>query len=165
MCIRDRFVAEVAAQQSEEDIQKNTQIPVIRKKISEIENKIRNLTKALECASVAPDAIVERLAELEAQKKGLSTQLSDEERGVIPLTKESVVVYLKAVREKAVPLETQKAMLIEMLVNSVTVYDDEPGFLKLVYAYRLTQIPTRTYRVPIPAKVPCSDFRTQPAPK
>lgn len=158
------FVAEVAAQQSEEDIQKNTQIPVIRKKISEIENKIRNLTKALECASVAPDAIVERLAELEAQKKGLSTQLSDEERGVIPLTKESVVVYLKAVREKAVPLETQKAMLIEMLVNSVTVYDDEPGFLKLVYAYRLTQIPTRTYRVPIPAKVPCSDFRTQPAP-
>lgn len=107
---------------------------------------------------------MERLSELEAQKKGLSTQLSDEERGVIPLTKESVVVYLKAVREKAVPLETQKAMLIEMLVNSVTVYDDEPGFLKLVYAYRLTQIPTRTYRVPIPAKVPCSDFRTQPAP-
>lgn len=158
------FVAEVAAQQSEEDIQKNTQIPVIRKKISEIEIKIRNLTKALECASVAPDAIVERLAELEAQKKGLSTQLSDEERGVIPLTKESVVVYLKAVRENAVPLETQKAMLIEMLVNSVTVYDDEPGFLKFVTAYRLTQIPTRTYRVPISAREPCSDFRTQPAP-
>lgn len=152
------FVAEIAAQQSEEDIQKNTQIPVIRKKISEIENKIRNLTKALECASVAPDAIVERLAELEAQKKGLSTQLSDEERGVIPLTKESVVVYLKAVREKAVPLETQKAMLIEMLVNSVTVYDDEPGFLKFVTAYRLTQIPSKTYRVPTPAVSPCSDI-------
>lgn len=152
------FVAEVAAQQSEEDIQKNTQIPVIRKKISEIEIKIRNLTKALECASVAPDAIVERLAELEAQKKGLSTQLSDEERGVIPLTKESVVVYLKAVREKAVPLETQKAMLIEMLVNSVTVYDDEPGFLKFVTAYRLTQIPSKTYRVPTPAASSCSDI-------
>ena len=152
------FVAEIAAQQSEEDIQKNTQIPVIRKKISEIENKIRNLTKALECASVAPDAIVERLAELEAQKRGLSTQLSDEERGVIPLTKESVVVYLKAVREKAVPLETQKAMLIEMLVNSVTVYDDEPGFLKFVTAYRLTQIPSKTYRVPTPAVSPCSDI-------
>ena len=152
------FVAEIAAQQSEEDIQKNTQIPVIRKKISEIENKIRNLTKALECASVAPDAIVERLAELEAQKKGLSTQLSDEERGVIPLTKESVVVYLKAVREKAVPLETQKAMLIEMLVNSVTVYDDEPGFLKFVTAYRLTQIPSKTYRVPTPVASSCSDI-------
>lgn len=152
------FVAEIAAQQSEEDIQKNTQIPVIRKKISEIENKIRNLTKALECASVAPDAIVERLAELEAQKKGLSIQLSDEERGVIPLTKESVVVYLKAVREKAVPLETQKAMLIEMLVNSVTVYDDEPGFLKFVTAYRLTQIPSKTYRVPTPTASSCSDI-------
>lgn len=159
------FVAEIAAQQSEEDIQKNTQIPVIRKKISEIENKIRNLTKALECASVAPDAIVERLAELEAQKRGLSTQLSDEERGVIPLTKESVVVYLKAVKEKAVPLETQKAMLIEMLVNSVTVYDDEPGFLKFVTAYRLTQIPSKTYRVPTPAVSPCSDIGRVGAPK
>ena len=83
---------------------------------------------------------------------------------MVPLTKESVVVYLKAVRENAVPLETQKAMLIDMLVNSVTVYDDEPGFLKLIYAYRLTQIPARTYRVPISEKVPCSDFRTQPAP-
>ena len=101
---------------------------------------------------------MERLAELEAQKKGLSIQLSDEERGVIPLTKESVVVYLKAVREKAVPLETQKAMLIEMLVNSVTVYDDEPGFLKFVTAYRLTQIPSKTYRVPTPTASSCSDI-------
>ena len=152
------FVAEVAAQQSEEDIRKNTQIPVIRKKISELESKVRNLTKALETASVAPDAIVERIAELETQKKELSAQLSDEERGVIPLTKESVVVYLKAVREKAVPLETQKAMLIEMLVNSVTVYDDEPGFLKFVTAYRLTQIPSKTYRVPVSTALPCSDI-------
>lgn len=152
------FVAEVAAQQSEEEIRTNTQIPVIRKKISELESKVRNLTKALETASVAPDAIVERIAELETQKKELSAQLSDEERGVIPLTKESVVVYLKAVREKAVPLETQKAMLIEMLVNSVTVYDDEPGFLKFVTAYRLTQIPSKTYRVPTPAVSSCSDI-------
>lgn len=36
------FVAEVAAQQSEEDIQKNTQIPVIRKKSLKL--KIKSTT-------------------------------------------------------------------------------------------------------------------------
>ena len=152
------FVAEVAAQQSEEEIQKNTKIPAIRQQISDLESKIRNLTKAIETASVAPDSIVSRIAELETQKKALTAQLSEEERGVIPLRKETVIYYLRAVREKAIPLETQKPMLIDMLVNSVTVYDDEPGFLKFITAYRLTQIPTKTYRVPVPSTSSCSDM-------
>lgn len=152
------FVAEVAAQQSEEDIQKNTQIPAIRSQISDLESKIRNLTKAIESASVAPDAIITRISELETQKKALSAQLIKEERSVIPLTKEAVVFYLESVREKAIPLETQKSMLIEMLVNSVTVYDDEPGFLKFVTAYRLTQIPSTTFRVPLSTISKCSDL-------
>lgn len=152
------FVADVAAQQSEEEIQKNTKIPAIRQQISDLESKIRNLTKAIETASVAPDSVVSRIAELETQKKALTAQLSEEERGVIPLRKETVIYYLRAVREKAIPLETQKPMLINMLVNSVTVYDDEPGFLKLITAYRLTQIQTKTYRVPVSATSSCSDM-------
>ena len=134
------------------------QFPAIRQQISDLESKIRNLTKAIETASVAPDSVVSRIAELETQKKALTAQLSEEERGVIPLRKETVIYYLRAVREKAIPLETQKPMLINMLVNSVTVYDDEPGFLKLITAYRLTQIQTKTYRVPVSATSSCSDM-------
>lgn len=152
------FVASVAAQQSEEEIKKNTQIPVIRQKIAEIDSGIRNLTKAIETAAVAPDAIIMRIAELESQKKALSEQLVNEERGVIPLEKEMVVTYLKAVREKAIPLETQKPMLIDMLVNSVTVYDNDPGFLTFVTAYRLSQIPAKTFRIPVSTAHGCSDM-------
>lgn len=155
------FVAEIAAQQSEEDIKKNTQIPAIRNQIADLESKIRNLTKAIETASVTPDAIITRIAELESQKKSLSAQLVDEERSVIPLTKEAVVFYLQSVREKAIPLETQKHTLIEIFIDSVTVYDTDPGYLTLKTAYRLTNIPAKTTRIPIS---PCSDLGSYGSP-
>ena len=143
------FVAEIAARQSEEDIKKNTQIPAIRNQISDLESKIRNLTKAIETASVTPDAIIVRIAELEAQTKALTAQLLEEERSVIPLTKEAVIYYLQSIRNKAIPLETQKHTLIEIFIDSVTVYDSAPGYLTIKTAYRLTSLPPKTTRVPI----------------
>ena len=153
------YVATVAAQQSEEDIQKNTNIPAIRQQIKDIEKKVSNLTKAIESASAAPDVLVARIAELEEQRKGLSAQLSEEEQGVIPLTKEMVMVFLTAVREQVVPLENMKPVIISLLVNSVTVYDDEPGFMKFTTAYNLTKIPSKTYKIPILDGNKCSDIK------
>ena len=153
------YVATVAAKQSEEEIQQNTNIPAIREQIAEIERKVRNLTKAIEASDMAPDSLVARIAELESQRKGLSAQLLEEQHSVIRLTKEMVVYFLESVRSKAVPVETQKKMLIELLVNSVTVYDDEPGYLKFTTAYNLSSIPTKTYRVPASSvESGCSDM-------
>lgn len=142
------YVATVAAQQSEDEISQNTNIPAIQKAIAEIERKIRNLTKAIEAAGTAPDALVGRISELESQKKGLQGQLKEAQRSVMPLTKEQVVFFLESVREQAVPLESQKYMLIDMFINSVTVYDDEPGYLTIKTAYNLTNLPGKTYRIP-----------------
>ena len=152
------YVATVAAQQSEEDIQKNTNIPAIRQQIKDIEKKVSNLTRAIESASAAPDVLVSRIAELEEQRKGLSAQLLEEERGVIPLTKEMVVVFLTAVREQVVPLENMKPAIISLLVNSVTVYDDTPGYLTFKTAYNLSNIPSKTYKVPTSDENKCSDI-------
>lgn len=159
------YVATVAARQSEEEIQQNTNIPAIREQIADIERKVRNLTKAIEASDTAPEALVSRIAELESQRKGLSTQLMEEQHSIIRLSKEMVVYYLESVREKAIPLETQKKMLIDLLVNSVTVYDDDPGFLKFVTAYNLSSIPSKTYRVPTSSvESGCSDMGTNAPP-
>ena len=152
------YVATIAAQQSKEEIQQNTNIPAIQAQIADIERKIRNLMKAIESASTAPDVLVERIAELEAQKKGLTTQLSEEQRSVVPLTKEMVMYFLESVRSQVIDLETQKPMLFNLLINSVTVYDDEPGFLKFATAYNLTQIPSKAYKVPTSDGYKCSDL-------
>ena len=104
--------------------------------------------KALEASTSAPDIIVTRIAELESQKKSLTAQLSAESRSVLPLTKEMVTCFLETVRAQAIPLETQKPMLLDLLVNSVTLYDDTPGFVTIKTAYNLTKIPGKTYRIP-----------------
>ena len=141
------YVSTVAAKQSEEEIQQNTNIPAIKQQIRDIDSKVRNLTKAIESASIAPDSLVARIAELESQKKGLSAQLTEEQHSIVPLTKEMVRYYLESVRSNAIPFETQKHMLIDMFVNSVTVYDDDPGYFKITTAYNLSAVPTKTYRV------------------
>lgn len=152
------YVATIAAQQSENEIQQNTNIPVLQSQIADIERKIKNLVKALEAASTAPDVLVARIADLESQKKGLTAQLSEEKQSVVPLTKEMVVYFLESVRSQVVDLETQKPMLFNLLINSVTVYDDEPGFLKFTTAYNLTQIPAKTYKVQTSDGCKCSDI-------
>lgn len=159
------YVATVAAKQSEEEIQQNTNIPAIREQIADIERKVRNLTKAIEDGGIAPDVLVSRIAELESQRKGLSAQLLEEQHSVIHLTKDMVVYYLESVRKRAIPLESQKKMLIDLFINSVTVYDDEPGYLKFVTAYNLSSIPSKTFRVPTSsAESGCSDMGTNGPP-
>ena len=152
------YVATVAARQSEEEIQQNTNIQAIQQQIADIERKVRNLTKAIESADTAPDALVTRIAELESQKKGLTAQLIEEQHSVVRLTKEMVMVFLHAIKENCVPMENQRQMLINMLVNSVTVYDDAPGYLTFKAAYNLSQIPTKTYKFPTSGEYKCSDL-------
>lgn len=153
------YVATVAAQQSDDELRENTRIPAIEQQLKDIEGKLRNLMKALESTSSAPDVIVTRIAELESQKKCLTTELAEESRSVIHLTKEMVVYYLQSVREKVIPIETQKSMLLSLLVNSVTVYDDTPGYLTLKTAYNLSKIPAKTYKIPTSGEYKCSDIK------
>lgn len=159
------YVATVAAKQSEEEIQQDTNIPAIREQIADIERKVRNLTKAIEASGMAPDVLVARIAELESQRKGLSAQLLEEQHSVIHLTKDMVVYYLESVRKQAIPLESQKKMLIDLFINSVTVYDDEPGYLKFVTAYNLSSIPSKTFRISTSSvESGCSDMGTNGPP-
>lgn len=153
------YVATVAARQSDDDRRENTRIPAIEQQLKDIEAKLRNLMKALESTSSAPDVIVARIAELESQKKCLAAELAEESRSVIHLTKEMVVYFLQSVREKVIPLETQKSMLLSLLVNSVTVYDDTPGYLTLKTAYNLSKIQAKTYKVPTSGEYKCSDIK------
>lgn len=153
------YVATVAARQSDDERRENTRIPAIEQQLKDVEGKLRNLMKALESTSSAPDVIVARIAELESQKKCLTAELAEESRSVIRLTKEMVVYFLQSVREKVIPLETQKSMLLSLLVNSVTVYDDTPGYLTLKTAYNLSKIQAKTYKIPASGEYKCSDIK------
>ncbi len=151
------YISTEAARQSEEEIRQVTQIPAIRKKVADLSAKINNLLRALEAASSAPESVLARISELEAQKKGLEAQLRDEERSVIRLEKDKVSYWLSSLRDGDIPADTQRAMLLDLFVNSVTVWDNDPDGITITTAYNLTQLPTKTFHLPVSGSE-CSDL-------
>lgn len=143
------YISTVAARQSEDDIRQLTQIPAIQKKVTDLSSRINNLLKALEAASSAPDSVLVRISELEDQKKALEAQLITEERSVVRLKKEKVSFWLTGLKNGQIDLETQKAMLLDLFVNSVTIWDNGPDGITVTTAYNLTQLPTKTFKIPV----------------
>ena len=140
------YLAELAEEQSLEDIRERTEIPAICEKLKEVSGKISNLTKAIESSGIAPDSIIARISELESLKKDLEKQLNLEEKSVFVLRKNVVILWLEKFRNGSIPHEQHKKMIINLLVNSVTAWDDPDG-ITVTTAYNLSAVPSKTYRV------------------
>ncbi len=139
-------LATVACERNDYEIETGSPIPVIRDRIHQTEVSINNLTKAIETGAT-PDALVKRMVELEREKKDLSTQLKKEEELIVPLEKEQVIFWLEKFKDGDIEDEEFCRLLIDLFVNSVTVWDEDNDMLKVTIAYNLTSLPTKTYRL------------------
>lgn len=139
-------LATVACERNDYEIETGSPIPVIRDRIHQTEVSINNLTKAIETGAT-PDALVKRMVELEREKKDLSAQLKKEEELVVPLEKEQVIFWLEKFKDGDIEDEEFCRLLIDLFVNSVTVWDEDDNMLKVTIAYNLTSLPTKTYRL------------------
>lgn len=147
------YVATQAEKQSEQAIRETTSIPMIQQQIKDVETKIKNLTAAIESAGASAVSLVTRISELEAQRKDLERAMQNENKSVIRLTKPMVTYWLEQVRAKSEAVGDQNAMLLDMLVNSVTVWDRGPDGIDIETAYNLTGESPKTVRIP-PESVP-----------
>ena len=139
-------LATVACERNDYEIETGSPIPVIRDRIHQTEVSINNLTKAIETGAT-PDALVKRMVELEREKKDLSAQLKKEEELIVPLEKEQVIFWLEKFKGGDIEDEEFCRLLIDLFVNSVTVWDEDDDMLKVTIAYNLTSLPTKTYRL------------------
>lgn len=139
-------LAAVACERNDYEIETGSPIPVIRDRIHQTEVSINNLTKAIETGAT-PDALVKRMVELEREKKDLSAQLKKEEELIVPLEKEQVIFWLEKFKDGDIEDEEFCRLLIDLFVNSVTVWDEDDDMLKVTIAYNLTSLPTKTYRL------------------
>lgn len=139
-------LATVACERNDYEIETGSPIPVIRDRIHQTEVSINNLTKAIETGAT-PDALVKRMVELEREKKDLSAQLKKEEELIVPLEKEQVIFWLEKFKDGDIEDEEFCRLLIDLFVNSVTVWDEDNDMLKVTIAYNLTSLPTKTYRL------------------
>lgn len=138
-------MADMAISQSDKDLKENTKIPELTEQKKSIEKSIANITKAVE-KGVASDSLMQRLMELEDEKKDVEFQLVDEEKYIFRIDRDQVVFWLSQFKQGDIQDEKFKSHIIDLMINSVTVWDEPDGF-RITTAYNLTSCKTKTFRV------------------
>lgn len=141
-------LATMAVAASEREASSNTVIPGLRAEIKDVQRSINNLLKLVERGSDSP-TLFDRLSELESTKKALELRLAGEESQIVILDKDQVVWWLTQFTQGDIRDNDFRHRLVDMLVNSVTVWDDPDGY-KITAIYNLKSNNSRTFR--------CSDL-------
>ena len=139
-------IATIACEKNQHEIELDSALPTIRDRIHQVDLSLNNLLKAIESGS-APDMLVKRMGELEKEKKDLQGQAKKESEDIIELDKAQVIYWLEQFRGGSIEDEEFCRMLIDLFVNSVTVWDEDDNTYKVTVAYNLTSLPTKTYRL------------------
>lgn len=140
------LIADTAVRQNVYEIEATSNIPSIKDRLHETQLSLDNLTKAIE-GGQAPETLVKRMVELEKDKKTLETELRKEEKGVVYLQKPQVIYWLEQFKGGDIEDEEFRREVIDLFVNSVTVWDEPDDYFKITMAYNLTSLPTKTYRL------------------
>ena len=139
-------IATIACDRNRQEIESDSPIPVIRDRIRQVDVSLNNLLKAIETGS-APDMLVKRMGELETEKKDMEVQLKKEMAHQVYIEKEQVIFWLEKFREGDINDEEFCQTVIDLFVNSVTVWDEPDDKFRITIAYNLTSIPQKTYRL------------------
>lgn len=117
-------IATIACEKNQHEIELDSALPTIRDRIHQVDLSLNNLLKAIESGS-APDMLVKRIGELEKEKKDLQAQAKKESEDIIELDKAQVIYWLEQFRGGSIEDEEFCRMLIDLFVNSVTVWDED----------------------------------------
>ena len=148
-------IADIAVKEIEKENQENTSIPAIQSRLHEIDKSISNLLRLVEKGANA-DALFDRLKELENKKKAVEFRLTEEKKNLLTLDKVTIVYWLSQFSKGDINDEHFRRQVINLLVNSVTVWDDPDGWYRITSTYNLTSHGTVTFR--------CSDKGTDGPP-
>lgn len=135
----------MAISQTEQDLRENTRIPELTDRMKETESGITNITKAIE-KGIASDALMNRLVELEKEKKNLLRLLAEEEKYVCKIERSQIVYWLTEFKGGRIEDERYRRIIIDLMINSVTVWDEPDGF-RITTAYNLTSCKSKTFRI------------------
>lgn len=139
-------LADMAIRQSEADLAGNTVIPALEEELRSTESSIKNIVSMIE-QGVVSTTLAKRLTELEKAQKDLLRRLEKEQKNVVILEKPQIVYWLKQFQGGNIEDEDFRRKLIDLLVNSVTVWDAPDGDFKITTTYNLTSNKTKTVKL------------------
>jgi len=138
-------IADMALIAAEAEKQEKTDIVAIEKEIAEYTKSIERLFKLVENGAES-ELLTKRLNELEKQRHAAQKRLQQEKASVIELNKPQIVYFLTEFTKGNIDDPIFQRKIIDLLVNSVTVWDDEddPKSYKFTITYNLSPKKTKT---------------------
>lgn len=141
------FLADEAIRQNEDYIAQTTSVPTLEKEVRDIEKSITNLIKMVEKGADS-DSLTGRLNELEKEKRATERRLLEAKDEVVTLEKDHIVWWLSKFIDGDIEDEDFRSHIIDLLVNSVTVWDDpdDPDGWIITAVYNLTPAKSKTFK-------------------
>ena len=137
------LIAKRAMEIIEKESADTTYLDGLNAELKDVQKKIKNLVSAIE-QGIITSATKDRLDELEQEKSDIEGRIAREEMKK-PLLNESRIRYwLTSFKSGNVDDEDYQRRVIDTLVNSVYVYDDEDGGKRIVLTFNLSGNNTAT---------------------
>ena len=102
----------------------NPAIQLLKQRLSETENALNNLLRAIEEGIITPTT-KQRMIELEQTRDEIKLKLIKEEMKKPTITKEGLVLWLGHIQNMSLETKEHKQRLIDCFVNAVYLYDDK----------------------------------------
>lgn len=99
-------------------------LQVLKARMSDNEQTLKNVTKAIEIGIITPTT-KQRMEELESEKEKLQRELEAEQRKNPRMTKDEIFFGLMKYRELDLSTKEGKEKLIDGFINSIYLYDDK----------------------------------------
>lgn len=155
------LLADMAIEQNRIDAEMDGLVPALQGEIKECENGIANIVKMVERGADSP-ALTNRINELEKQKRAAERRLADAQSEVVVLEREQIVWWLSGFLEGDINDEEFRRSLLDMLLYSVTVWDEPDGWYRFEVCCNLAGKEINTFRVNSNV---CSDMRCSVSPR
>ena len=150
-------IADMAIKGNQEDLENDEVIPALRAEIQELDKSISNLLKLVEKGAES-ETLAARLTDLEKRKRDVERRLVVAEDDYIILDKPLIVRWLSQFLNGDIEDEDFRRQIIDLLVNSGSVWDEPDGYYKITSVYNLMEEEVKSFRVKADG---CSDLRSQ----
>ena len=117
-------IAEEALKEYQKEINDTSLLDSFKAELKDTESKLQNIMTALEEGFFTPTT-KNRLLELEELRGDLERKIAREKIKKPDLTKEAIIYYLESFKNKKISDNDRKRTIIDTLINSIFVYDDE----------------------------------------
>ena len=124
MMIDDNVIEDIAGIVFRNAKKENPAIQLLKQRLSETENALNNLLRAIEEGIITPTT-KQRMIELEQTRDEIKLKLIKEEMKKPTITKEGLVLWLRHIQSMSLETKEHRQRLIDIFVNAVYLYDDK----------------------------------------